>query len=170
MMKKHVSSLVAALVLLGVCRAEAGLVRVGAGPNTATVVVNFADGADVAFEVAFDTPAPDGIELFDAIEAETALTTIRGDFGFGVFIDGISFEGHSNSGFAGGENWWHYWTRESAAEPWVSSAVGAADRVVPDGGWDGWVYGSGNPPILVPEPATGLLLSLAFVALGRMYS
>ena len=76
---------------------------------------------------------------------------VRSTFGTSTFIDGISYEGHSNVGFGGGEDWWHYWTKADEASPWVASLIGASDRVVTSGAWDGWVYGSDLPPA-VPEP------------------
>ncbi|MBI4581729.1 MAG: hypothetical protein HY718_18680, partial [Planctomycetes bacterium] len=92
------------------------------------------------------------LDLLDAIEAGTTLTTIR-VFG-GLFIDGISYDGHGNSGFGGGEDWWHYWTRD-ADSPWTSPFFGAGDRVAQDGSADGWIYGRDGAPL--PEPATAVL-------------
>ncbi len=141
-----------------------GQIAVGSGPNLAHVQVNFADGADYQFDVSF-TGTTNGLRLFDLIEDDTTLTTVRQDFGFGIFIDGISYEGHSNSGYGGGENFWHYWTRESASAAWDSSFIGAGDRVVSDGSWDGWTYGTAATP--VPEPATLGFIICGIVALSR---
>jgi hypothetical protein len=107
-----------------------------------------------------------GTGLFDIIEAHTALDTARASFGDSTFIDGISYDGHANQGYGGGDDWWHYWTKSDSASPWVSSMVGASDRVVTDGAWDGWVYGSGLAPV-VPEPAGVILLGATTLLLAR---
>ena len=141
-------------------------IAVGSGGNTAHVVVNFEDGAAYQFAVSFDGTQT-GIGLFDVIEAETTLETVRVPFGLSTLIDGISYEGHSNQGFGGGDDWWHYWTKASIDAAWMESMVGAADRVVTNGSWDGWVYGSALPPT-VPEPGAVMLLGAgAIVALSR---
>ncbi|MEJ5237327.1 MAG: PEP-CTERM sorting domain-containing protein [Limisphaera sp.] len=66
-----------------------------------------------------------------------------------------------NNGF------WAYYTKSTADDPWASSMVGAADRVLSDGVWDGWRFApgfAGQPPgtpapAPVPEP-TGWVLFL----------
>ena len=136
------------------------IIAVGSGDDHATLVLNFSDGADFVFDVAF-TGTPTGLGLFDLIEAETALTTVRNDFGWGVYIDGIACAGHSNSGYGGGEDYWHYWIKDSETAAWESPwDFGASDRIVSNGAYDGWVYGTDAVPA-TPEPAT-----LALVALG----
>ena len=137
---------------------------VGSGGSTSTLVVNFSDGERYVFEVSY-SPTKNGMDLFDVIEGETTLTTVR-IFG-GAFIDGISYAGHDDSGYGGGDDWWHYWIREGDAEPWTAAGFGPVDRTVADGTWDGWVYGNGNPP-LVPEPAALLTMAAGAAALlGR---
>ncbi len=146
--------------------AFAGLIEVGGGDNSAYVYIEWKDGYTAEFDVSFDGEST-GLGLMDIIEAETALTTVRNDFGFGVFIDGISFNGHSNSGYGGGEDWWHYWTMDAGDSEWQNSLVGAVDRIVADGASDGWVYGRGT----IPEPATMALLGLGgFLVSRRKFS
>lgn len=65
-----------------------------------------------------------------------------------------------NSGF------WDYYTKATATDVWAESGVGAADRVLTDGAWDGYSFAAGfasaapNDPIAaplvssVPEPTT----------------
>jgi len=138
---------------------------VGTGPDLATVVLEFQDGAGYAFEVSFDdSVATSGIAIMQTLEAELAsfsLTVL--DFGFGLFIDGISYDGHSDSGFGGGELYWHYWTKNDASEAWTFSEIGAVDRIVSNGAWEGWRYGAGAP---VPEPSTAWLIGLGLLLLS----
>lgn len=148
--------LIVSVLSLSAAGAPAALMPVGSGASNAMVVINFKDGAIYEFALAFDG-SPTGIGLFDIIEDATTLTTVRQDFGWGVFIDGISYDGHSNMGFGGGEDWWHYWIKDSALDPWQAPMYGAADRAVTDGCSDGWVYGGASEP--VPEPATMALLA-----------
>jgi len=131
-------------------------ITVGSGSNEASLLVNFSDGAEYTFDVFFNG-AMTGIGLFDAIEAGTTLTTARQTFGSDTYIDGISFQGHSDSGYAGGENWWHYWTKDIGQSNWSFAFTGPSSRTVEDGFWDGWVYGNENAP--VPEPSAILILA-----------
>ena len=110
---------VGALLFITTTAAEASLLRqtVGSGANQAHVVVAFGDGANFIFDVNFDG-ATTGLGLLDIIEADTTLTTVRQVFSFGTLVDGITFDGHSNIGFGGGDNFWHYWVREEEADPW----------------------------------------------------
>ncbi len=152
------------VVMATAAGAWADPIPVGSGANSAVLKVNFWDPAqsspvtDVEFEVFFDGTTT-GLGLFDIVEAETTLTTVRQDFGFGIYIDGIAYGDHANLGYGGGEAWWHYWTKADAADPWSLSWVGVAVSPVADGGWNGWTYGRAGEP--VPEPAT-----LGLVALG----
>jgi hypothetical protein len=125
-------------------------VEVGTGVNTATVYIEWSDGFSIDFLVHFGQNESDtttGLELMYIIEAETELTTVRNDFGWGVFIDGISYQGHSNEGYAGGELWWHYWENNAGSQnTWRSSMTGASGRTIAHGDADGWIYGHGDEP------------------------
>ena len=138
---------------------------VGTGPDLAIVVLEFQDGAGYAFEVSFDDSlSTSGLAVMQVLEAEiTSFTLTILDFGFGLFIDGISYAGHGDSGFGGGELYWHYWTKDAEIDPWTFSLVGAADRIVNDGAWEGWRFGAGEP---LPEPGTGLLVGLGLAGLA----
>lgn len=149
-------------VVCGVLAAAGGAgatpIGVGTGDNRAEVYIEFGDGATYTFEVAFDDIV-NGMELLDIVEAHEPLTTVR-SFG-GMFLDGITYDGHSNIGYDGGENWWHYWTRDGGGEWFAPQAYGALDREVHDGSSDGWIYGRDGAPL--PEPGT-VLLSVAGMA------
>jgi len=122
--------------------------EVGTGVNAASVYIEWSDGFTAEFLVRFGQTESDtttGLGLMDVIEAETELTTVRGDFGWGEFVDGISYQGHSDAGFGGGEFWWHYWENDAGSRAdWVASATGAGGRVVAHGDADGWIYGYGR--------------------------
>ena len=140
-------------------------IEVGTGENSAGLYIEWGDGYIAEYLVKFEEMTVTGLGLFDITEAETSLTTVRDDFGWGVFIDGITYDGHSDSGFGGGEDWWHYWIKDAGESSWTSSSFGAADRIVEDGDWDGWIYGRAGVPI--PEPVTIALLALGGVILWR---
>jgi len=138
--------------------------EVGAGENSAELYIEWDDGYVAEFIVGFEDVTVTGLGLFDIIEAQTTLTTVREDFGWGVFIDGITYDGHSNIGFGGGEDWWHYWIKDAGASEWTSPAFGVADRMLYDGDADGWIYGRAGT---VPEPATLALFALGFFVLRK---
>ncbi len=54
---------------------------VGSGENFAKVLVEFSDGAVVAFGVSFTDPSTTGIDMMDIIEADSTLTTERVYYG-----------------------------------------------------------------------------------------
>jgi hypothetical protein len=141
----------AALLALATAQTAAAQVveaTAGSGPELATVAIEFEDGAEFLFEVLFEESAPpSGLDAMLILESELpSFSLVLVDFGFGLLIDGIAYDGHSNEGFGGGERYWHYWTRPDALAPWAFSAIGAGDRLLSDGTWDGWVYGSALPP------------------------
>ena len=151
---------VVAVALTANLCATAVPIEVGTGENSAELYVEWGDGYIAEFIVDFESASITGLGLFDIVEAQTTLTTVREDFGWGVFIDGIEFNGHSNIGFGGGEDWWHYWIKDAGETQWTSPAFGAVDRILYDGYSDGWIYGRAGA---VPEPAT-----LALFALGGL--
>jgi hypothetical protein len=160
MQTKYLGVIVCAAVVGGALRAEASPIEVGSGVNDAALVIQFSDGALYEFDVNFGLTAADtttGLGLFDIVEAATDLTTVRQTFGSSVFIDGIAFDGHNDSGFGGGDNWWHFWIRDAGEIGWTTTVASADDQIVEDGDANGWVYGSAGAP--VPEPTTLALLA-----------
>lgn len=139
---------------------------VGTGPDTAYVQVEFSPTGNFLFEVAFDeADLTTGLELMQIIEAEVAaFSLVVLDFGFGDYIDGITYGAFSHSGFVPPEGYWHFWVKDAEADPWGFSPVGAGDSLARDGGWDGWRWGNSAPP--TPEPGTGLLAGLGIAALA----
>jgi len=130
--------------------AWASQIEVGTGINTANVYVEWSDGHHAEFLVRFgqsETDTTTGLGLMDIIEAETELTTVRQDFGWGEFVDGISYQGHTDAGFGGGELWWHYWEDDAGSRlSWTPSMAGAAARIVAHGDADAWIYGHAETP------------------------
>ena len=149
-------------VLLAAPFASAAIIPVGIGVNTVGVEIEWKDGFATEFAISFDTPSITGWEVFDVITAETTLTTTIIDYGTpevpSLFLDGLTFDGHINVGWGGGEDWWHYWIKD-AEDNWQVPAFGVSDRILLPGDMDGWRYGSDLAPGVVPEPATMLLLA-----------
>ena len=137
-------------------------VEVGTGVSTAGVTIEWSDGFSAEFRVHFGDDVNDtitGLELMTLIEAGTELTTVRQDFGWGEFVDGFSYQGHSEAGFGGGDLWWHYWENNAGSRhPWQSSMTGAGGRIVAHGDTDAWIYGHGNEPpaIDISEVGSGV--------------
>jgi hypothetical protein len=125
-------------------------IEVGTGVNDASVYIEWSDGFNVEFLVHFGLAESDtttGLGLIDVIEAETALETVREHFDFGAYIDGISYEEHSDIGYGGGDLYWHYWENDAGSRrPWLASGTGASGRTVAHGDTDAWVYGHGETP------------------------
>ncbi|MBE0537771.1 MAG: PEP-CTERM sorting domain-containing protein [Phycisphaerae bacterium] len=149
-------------VLAGVCAVQAMPIEVGSGSNSAGIYIEWKDGFSVDFMVRFAEESISGLALIQRLAEETPLTLVVQDYGFGEYVDGIAWDGHSNEGWGGGEDWWHYWTRD-AGQVWESPMFGASDRIVVDGAYDGWVYGSAA----IPEPATLVLIGTGAFFLRR---
>ena len=147
---KHTRLLVAAIACMTASTARADLIEVGAGVNEAKVYVEWSDGFSAEFLVRFgqaETDTTTGLGLIDIIEADTELTTVRQDFGWGEFVDGITYGQHSDTGFGGGELWWHYWEDDAGSRSgWTGSMTGALGRVVAHGDADAWIYGRADAP------------------------
>lgn len=164
-MRKFIITL-ALLGLYTLPAADAAITQLGFGTNTSHLVINFSNGSIAQFEVSYNDVLLSGTgkSLMDYVESQTALETIQNEFDFGdgpvFFLDGISYKGNSNSGFGGGDNFWRYWSRDSATDSWISPMYGFSGRDLGDDSWDGWVYGSSAPPVLIPEPGTLLLCLL----------
>jgi len=148
MNRKHL--LVAITLCIAASTTWADPIEVGTGVNEARVYIEWSGGFNVEFLVRFGQSEADtttGLGLMDIIEAESELTTVRQDFGWGEFVDGMSYQEHSDTGFGGGELWWHYWEDDAGSRSgWTSSMLGALVRVVAHGDADAWVYGHADVP------------------------
>ena len=167
MASKSVISLVVVLIALIVTSslAIAEQFTAGTGENNAELYIEWSDGYIAEFSVRFDSPTVTGLNLFDIVEASTGLTTVRQYYGPDAFIDGINFNGHSNSGYGGGADWWHYWIKDSGQADWLSPGFGASERTVSNGDSDGWIYGRDESP--VPEPVSIAMFGLGGLILAR---
>lgn len=147
-------------------------VSVGIGANTAGVYIEWSDGFIAEFEISFGETGSDtvtGADLMLTLDSELADFTLEyTNWGSeeepDLFVDGIEYLGHYNSGYGGGANWWHYWIKEAGETEWTAPAYGMSSRVVSDGDMDGWIYGRDTP---VPEPAAVALLGLGVLLLRR---
>lgn len=137
-------------------------IEVGTGQNTADLYIEWKDGFSVEFAVGFSTDSISGLELIEIAEAGSELEVDTLTSTFGEYVDGISYQEHSDVGYGGGADWWHYWNKDGGHD-WISPMFGASDRVVFDGNADGWVYGRDT----IPEPASVLLLGLGGLLLRR---
>jgi len=160
-------------VLVAAVSASASPIVVEKPKDSATVFVQFKDGASFEFEVFFDAPQEEetvtGLDLIGWVGEQTPLEIAYG-YG-GGYVDGMSYDSdqdgtpeHENAGYVAPDDWWHYYTAEEGDTDWTSSMVGAGGRTVVDGSMDAWVYGSPNPPSTIPEPMTMALLSIGGLA------
>jgi hypothetical protein len=171
MLLRNVAFVVAAMGIAMTASAKvisSNEIDVGSGSNHATLEIGFKDGASCTFDVAFSATSVTGMDLVNtAVDANVGLTADIQDFGWGNFVNGFTYNDggtiHTNDGYGGGADWWHYWIKDSGDTQWTSPAVGASDRVVVNGSCDGWVYGSDSAP--TPEPMTLAMLTLGGVGM-----
>ncbi|XAL98200.1 PEP-CTERM sorting domain-containing protein [Phycisphaeraceae bacterium D3-23] len=157
----------------------------GSGGDYAELVVHFSDDAHVSFGVTFDAAAAQwsgedlvlfvadatGGRALDGSDASfvppsdfgdfAALDVVFKTFAFGSFFDGFGYGTSSDLGYAGGEDYWHFWSGTTTANTptgWTVPDIGASDVAVADGSAVGFRYGSAAAPLAVPEPGTAALL------------
>ncbi|MGB8226194.1 MAG: PEP-CTERM sorting domain-containing protein [Sedimentisphaerales bacterium] len=148
-------------------------IEVGTGVNTAGVYIEWSDGFIAEFDINFGQSALDtitGADLLLTLDSELsdftlAYTNWGSETAPDLFVDGIEYQGHINSGYSGGENWWHYWIKDAGESEWISPMYGMSSRTVHNGDVDGWIYGRGGAPI--PEPTTTASLALGGLLLRR---
>ena len=146
-------------------------IEVGTGGNNAGLYIEWSDGYIAELLISFDGTVT-GEGLFDTVDTglgDNFVVTKVYYEGFGAAIDGIyyndGFIEHFNPGWVGGEDWWHYWTKDAGETNWSFSSVGCSDRTVGNGDMDGWIYGRAGVPI--PEPVTVALLGLGALLVRR---
>ena len=161
------SAVFCACAVAAACPADIiDIINVGDGLFTSTVQIDFADGDGYLFNVGWTSVDTTGWDLMltiadnvDSFELQYSTSE------WGVFLEGITYGANSDLGVGAGwpdvEDYWHYWTRESAESEWAFSWTGADARQVADGSWDGWVFLSPDAPQATGIPAPGGLALLA---------
>lgn len=171
------AGLFAATVLLASAESHAGLVasyELGTGASTSTLQFDFANGNSYLYTIHWDGVTT-GRDLFD-IAAQAQPGYFVSDivtFSFGDALFGQSIGTDSNAGFGTPPkflDYWHYWVRDSEADLWESAFVGFGDRVLTNGSWDGWVFGSDAGPSAVPAPAGLAALTACLIRSRRRRS
>jgi hypothetical protein len=145
----------------------------GTGSKGAMVVVDFGTGCNFAFGYRWDGDANSWMAL-EAIDSAGALNKSADYYaGLGWLLTGMDYPGVSKRGTD-----ISFFTSLDG-NTWDASWVGAADRQLADGAWDGFCFGTwggapdytftpaGGPltPWAAPEPATLATLSLAGAAM-----
>lgn len=146
-------------------------IEAGQGFQSAFVHLEFFDGDAHLFEVYFDGAETSGFDLLVTLDEEPGLDFELEfeTFPFGNLVTGLGYDGQFESGDgSGGDDFWHYWTRETVDESWSQPMVGPGDRIVDDGTWDGWVFGRDDAPTpLIPAPGALVLLGAGLMVGGR---
>jgi hypothetical protein len=145
-------------------RADGGLVasfEVGTGSSISQLQFDFENGNSYLYVVHWEGTTT-GRDLLDIVsEAQPGYFVAEiASFSFGDVLFSQKIGADLNAGFGTPPDFydfWHYWTRESAAATWESSLVGFGDRVMTDGCWDGWVFGNHDAPATVPA-AGGMVI------------
>jgi len=145
----------------------------GAGANEALLVVDFwpynAGSDSFAFGYRFDGSIT-GIQLLDGVQAASQGFSYAQKHGFLNDIWYVKGEVTHHTTYDWPNSWWSYCTSSDLGETWVSSWVGAGDRMLADGDCDGWLGSPGDDwtstPMtpLVPEPASVTALALGVAA------
>jgi hypothetical protein len=157
----------------------------GAGANRSALVIDWNNGSEIdtlTWGFFWDS-APGGGTVADLIGAVTAadprLSFNFTDFGsgLGLFIDGIGFDANLNTSYGdpgdhfqdrngGWAETFVYWEGHSTEGAWATAASGISSTTVQHDHAYGFSWNNsggypGDPPGVVPEPA-----SVALVALG----
>ncbi len=157
---------------------------IGSGTNSSLMIVDFQNGSYYAMEYKWDqnADANDPVNGWDMIEAlcievgqSNPSSVMEYDYtayNFGNALDRFSYGGNDEAatGVSPYPSWVYYLSDNSTNHFEAISGVGAGDRALVDGSWDGWSWhgnGFGTGPVPVPEPATLSLLGIGAVALLR---
>ncbi len=116
------------------------------GANQAGIVVQYGDGSVVTYCVTFSGESISGYEalLATGLEVEAAF-----DPSLGAAVCGLNGEGCTASDcFCRYPDYWSYWHLQG--EAWVYSGAGVSNSHLHAGEVDGWRWGTGDPPPVVP--------------------
>ncbi len=149
----------------------------GQGQNESLIVFDFNANESYAFGYRWDG-------LKSSFDALLAIDEACGDFSInyswndgvgGYFIESFSYQDASPRGSS-----WSFYNSSDGVQ-WSECWVGASDRLLTDGVWDGWASGdfvwmgpgdwdyafTGSVTTPVPEPVTAALLGLAALFIRR---
>jgi len=136
------------IVLLGLVLAVSGLGRVNAqATNRAGLVVRFGDGSLITRCIEFGESEISGYEAL----TRSGLNVVAAfDPGAGAAICAIEGTGcpADDCFCASPPDYWAYWHLTGGA--WVYSQIGSSGYVVRDGDVEGWSWGPGEPPPVIP--------------------
>ncbi|MCK4472299.1 MAG: hypothetical protein KAW49_10985, partial [Anaerolineae bacterium] len=134
------------LLVLAVVRASPPGAR-AQSPNRAGLVVRFGDGSFITRCVEFSEPQISGYDVL----MRSGLNVVAAYYsGEGAAICKIEHEGClvEDCLTCAYPNYWSYWHLVDGA--WVYSQVGVSGYTVHPGDVEGWSWGAGEPPSLVP--------------------
>jgi len=123
------------------------------GPDTAHVVVQFAQNDTIVRRIQFSAP----ISGLEALQ-QTGLNVITKDFGWGVSVCGIEGVGDPAANCFGSGFWASYYLTGTT---WAGYMVGPSDSVITDGAVELWSWQAGFAPLDLPDPDAALAASQA---------
>jgi len=148
-MKRRINSVYLVLiVLLALTIVGIGLPGVRAqSPNRAGLVVRFGDGSFITRCVEFSEPQISGYDVLIRSGLSVVVAYYSGE---GAAICEIEHEGCpvEECLTCAYPNYWSYWHLADGA--WAYSQAGAAGCTVHPGDVDGWSWGTGDPPPVIP--------------------
>jgi hypothetical protein len=121
---------------------------VGAGPDTAIIVIDFLDGTEDSsyawgylFDASDAVTGADALAALDLDEAQLSISTGGG------FLNDITYNAHS--GLGGDPNYWGTWSRTELTD-WEMNA--GLPEILENGEWFGCSYTDFEPAITPGEP------------------
>ena len=134
--------------------------EVGTGDSTSSLLFQFTNGNQYLYEVSYsgELTGRDAFDVISDAQPDFFIPDIT-VYDFGDSLTGLVIGSDSDSGFGSPPDYldyWHYWVRDSDIEPWDFASFGFSDRLLSDGSWDGWVFGSNFAPV----PGSGSLLAM----------
>ncbi len=116
------------------------------GPNQVGLVVQKGDGTSLTRCIQFSEPQISGYDVL--LRSGLTLEVLTG--AMGAFVCGIEGTGcpATNCMCDYPPNYWSYWHLTEGG--WVYSQMGASSYMVSPGGVEGWSWGAGNPPVVIP--------------------
>ncbi len=116
-------------------------------PNRVGLVVMHGDGSTITRCIEFNESELSG---YDVLQRSGLEIVAAQDSGAGAAICAVDGEGCPKSSCLTCDvpNYWSYWHLEGST--WIYSPVGASTYKVNDGDVEGWRWGGGDPPSVIP--------------------